>query len=135
MTDGLVLHRRLPDDAIYPPVVPVVVDLGVTETRGLSGEVWRLAANGDVDAMLVHLEPFGATILQRHEVHVVLAVIAGRGRLTIDVCPHDLHTDVLAMIPKGARHDVGAGAGGLTFLAIRPGAGRAHPGTEIDHER
>lgn len=135
MTDGLVMHGRFPAGAIDPPVVPEVVDLGATETRGRTGEVWRLAVSGDVDAVLVHLEAFGTTVVQRDQVDVVLAVIAGRGRLTIDGCPHDLHTDVLAMIPKGSRHDVGAGAGGLTYLTIRPGMNRApHKGTEIDRE-
>jgi quercetin dioxygenase-like cupin family protein len=102
-----------------PTTVATVVDLGATDTRGRSGVVWSLPHGGDLDANLVHLGP-GAVIEAHHndEVDVVISVLAGRGRLTVDDAAHLLRGDVLALIPKGSRREVRAGSDGITYLSL-----------------
>jgi quercetin dioxygenase-like cupin family protein len=97
----------------------VVIDLGSVSTRGRPGVVWNLPHGGDLDANLVRLEPDGAIGAHRnHEVDVVLSVIAGHGELNVDDTTHPLRGDVLALVPRGARRAIRAGADGITYLSI-----------------
>jgi quercetin dioxygenase-like cupin family protein len=97
----------------------VAVDLGTADTSGRSGVVWSLPHGGDLDVNLVHLQPdesIGAHV--NDEVDVVMTVIAGRGRVTIDDTSHELRREVLVAVPKGARREILAGADGITYLSI-----------------
>ncbi len=97
----------------------VVVDVGATDTRGRSGVVWSLPHGGDLDANLVHLDPGGAIGAHvNDDVDVLVSGIAGRGHLVVDGTSFELHGDVLAMVPKGSRREVLAGAEGITYLSI-----------------
>jgi quercetin dioxygenase-like cupin family protein len=97
----------------------VVIDLGSVSTRGRPGVVWSLPHGGDLDANLVRLEPDGTIGAHRnHDVDVVLSVIAGHGELIIDDATHLLRGDVLALVPRGARREIRAGADGVTYLSI-----------------
>ena len=101
------------------PTRGTVVDLGATETGGRAGVVWSLPHGGDLDANLVHLGPDG--VIGAHvndEVDVLLSIVAGRGELTVDGTSHELRRDILAVVPKGSRRQVLAGAEGLTYLSI-----------------
>ena len=97
----------------------VAVDLGTADTSGRSGVVWSLPHGGDLDVNLVHLQPgdsIGAHV--NDEVDVVITVIAGRGRVSIDDTSHELRSEVLVAVPKGARREILAGADGITYLSI-----------------
>jgi quercetin dioxygenase-like cupin family protein len=97
----------------------IVVDLGSIETRGRSGAVWSLPHGGDLDANLVFLQPhevIGAHV--NNEVDVLISVIAGQGRLSIDGAEHELRGDVLSLVPKGTNRVIEAGARGITYLSI-----------------
>lgn len=97
----------------------VAVDLGATDTRGRSGVVWSLPHGGDLDVNLVHLRPndsIGAHV--NNDVDVAIAVFAGRGQVSINGTSHDLRSEVLVVVPKGARREIRAGADGITYLSI-----------------
>jgi quercetin dioxygenase-like cupin family protein len=97
----------------------VAVDLGTADTSGRSGVVWSLPHGGDLDVNLVHLQPddsIGAHV--NDEVDVVMTVIAGRGRVSIDGTSHELRSEVLVAVPKGSRREIFAGADGITYLSI-----------------
>jgi quercetin dioxygenase-like cupin family protein len=97
----------------------VAVDLGTADTSGRSGVVWSLPHGGDLDVNLVHLQPddsVGAHV--NDEVDVVMTVIAGRGRVSIDGTSHELRSEVLVAVPKGSRREIFAGADGITYLSI-----------------
>lgn len=111
----------------------VVVDLGATDTTGPPGVVWSLPHGGDLDANLVHLDPGGAIPPHvNHEVDVILTVVGGRGCVIVGGTSHPLHTDVLAVIPKGTHREIRADDHrGLTYLSVhrhRPPLGIG-PGT------
>jgi len=97
----------------------VVVDLGrAAPTRG-QGAVWSLPHGGDLDANLVRLDP-GGTIDEHvnDDVDVLMFVQSGSGRLTVDGQAHALRSDVLALIPRGARRQVTAGPTGMFHLSV-----------------
>lgn len=98
---------------------PVVVDLGATDTTGPAGVVWSLPHGGDLDANLVHLDPGGAIPPHvNREVDVIISVVGGRGHLVVDGTSHLLHSDVLAVIPKGTCREIRADHRGLTYLSV-----------------
>lgn len=97
----------------------VAVDLGATDTRGRSGVVWSLPHGGDLDVNLVHLQSddsIGAHV--NNEVDVAIAVLAGRGQVSVNGTGHDLRSEVLVVVPKGARREIRAGREGITYLSI-----------------
>ena len=113
------------------PERAVVVDVGAADPGGRTGVLWSLPHGGDLDANLVHLDPGGA--IGSHvndEVDVLLSVIAGRGRLLVEAATFELHGGVLALIPKGSRREVGAGAEGITYLSIHRRRGPLAIGTK-----
>ncbi len=96
-----------------------VVDLGATDLAGPPGVVWSLPSGGDLETNLVRLDPGGA--IGSHvndEVDVVIVVVTGRGRVVIDGVDHELHRDVLARVPRGARRELLTGEEGITYLSI-----------------
>lgn len=107
----------------------MVVDLGTTDTRGPAGVVWNLPHSGDLDANLVRLHADG--VISAHvndDVDVLLSVIAGRGEVSIDGITHELRSDIVALVPKGARREIRAGADGITYLSIH----RRRPPLAVD---
>lgn len=121
-----------------------MVDLGATDTTGPAGVVWSLPHEGDLDANLVHLDPGGAIPPHvNHQVDVILTVIGGRGHLIVGDTSHPLHSDVLAVIPKGARREIRADHRGLTYLSVHrrrpplgigPGAAGGSSGTSRSND-
>lgn len=102
------------------PVPPVVVtDLGTATPTDGQGVVWSLPHGGDLDANLVRLDP-GGTIHEHvnDDVDVLMFVQSGSGQLTVDGQTHLLRSDVLALIPHGARRKVTAGPNGMFHLSI-----------------
>lgn len=97
----------------------VVVDLDATATAGAGGAVWSLPHGGDLDANLVWLGP-GHTIGEHvnREVDVLVFVRTGTGRITIDDEVHDVRSDALALIPRGARRRIEAGPSGISYLSV-----------------
>ena len=49
---------------------------------------------------------------------MVIAVFAGRGQVSINGTSHDLRSEVLVVVPKGARREIRAGSDGITYLSI-----------------
>jgi len=96
-----------------------VVDLGATDTTGPAGVVWSLPHGGDLDANLVRLDPDGAIPPHvNREVDVIISVVGGRGHLIVGDTSHPLHSDVLAVIPKGTRREIRADRRGLSYLSV-----------------
>ncbi len=108
-----------PESGLQPELDPLVVDLGATDTGGPAGVVWSLPHGGDLDANLVHLGPGGEIALHTNaEVDVLVSVVSGRGTLVVDGGSHQLRSDVLALVPRGAARAIRAGGRGLTYLSI-----------------
>ena len=84
------------------------------------GVHWTLEEPGDLNVNLVHLD--AGHIVGEHtndEVAVVIVVLAGRGRLTIDGHGTDLTTHVVANVPRMSRRSVRAADDeGLDYLSI-----------------
>jgi mannose-6-phosphate isomerase-like protein (cupin superfamily) len=84
------------------------------------GVHWTLDASGDLNVNLVHLDA-GHAIGENvnDEVDVVMVVLAGRGRLTVDSRPTDLTPHVVAYVPRASLRSVhAADAEGLDYLSI-----------------
>ena len=61
-----------------------------------NGVRWSLEAGEDLNINLVHLEPgSGVDTHTNHEVDVVVIVLDGNGRLSIDTTDHELAPHVL----------------------------------------
>ncbi len=107
------------DDEACPGPSAVVVDLGSADMRGGGRVVWSLPHGGDLDANLVHLDA-GAVIGEHvnHEVDVAISVMTGRGHLVVEGATHLLRGDVFALVHRGERREIRAGADGLTYLSI-----------------
>lgn len=116
---GAHLFDGAPGDRSPALPMPVVVDLGGLDVAGADGAVWSLPHGGDLDANLVRLQPGGEIAAHVNaEVDVVLVVQCGSGELGIDGHRRPLRSDVLALIPRGARRAISAGAQGITYLSI-----------------
>lgn len=97
----------------------MVADLGTVSTAGVSGVVWSLPHGGDLDANLVRLHP-GDRVGEHvnGECDVLVFVQSGTAELSIDGQVHRLSSDVLALIPRGARRELVAGPTGIFYLSI-----------------
>jgi quercetin dioxygenase-like cupin family protein len=84
-----------------------------------NGVHWSLEASDDLNVNLVHLDPGSAVEAHTtHEVDVVLIVLEGDGRLSIDATNHELAPHVLALAVRGDRRSISAGPLGVTYLTI-----------------
>jgi quercetin dioxygenase-like cupin family protein len=86
---------------------------------GGNGVHWSLEAGDDLNVNLVHLDPgsgVGAHI--NHEVDVVVIVLEGNGRLSVDTTDHELASHVLALAVRGSERSISAGPFGLTYLTV-----------------
>lgn len=84
-----------------------------------NGVHWSLATGDDLNANLVHLDPgSGVKAHTNHEVDVVVIVLEGNGRLSIDTTDHDLAPHVLALAVRGSERSISAGPFGLTYLTV-----------------
>ncbi|MFN0090378.1 MAG: DUF6328 family protein [Acidimicrobiales bacterium] len=97
----------------------LVVDVAVVDQLGASGTVWSLPHGGDLDGNLVRLAS-GVEIGEHvnDEVDVLIAVRSGRGELVVEGRRHELRPGVLALIARGARRRLVAGAEGLGYLSL-----------------
>jgi quercetin dioxygenase-like cupin family protein len=90
--------------------------------RGAEGDGvhWALEASGELNVNLVHLDAGHA--IGEHvndEVDVVIVVLTGRGRLTVDGRTTDLTPHVVACVPRASHRIVSAAGGqGLDYLSI-----------------
>jgi mannose-6-phosphate isomerase-like protein (cupin superfamily) len=116
----------------------VVVDLDRLAGSG-DGVHWALAGSGDLNANLVRLDPGHA--IGEHgndEVDVLVVVLAGTGRLTVDGEAIDLAPHVAVHVPKGARRSVAAGEQGLAYLTTHRRRGppgiRSRPAGPVEAE-
>ncbi|MFJ9344651.1 cupin domain-containing protein [Streptomyces sp. NPDC101733] len=100
------------------------------------GALWRLRdADRQLDANLVRLLPDAEVAAHTEaEVDVLLLVVAGGGRLTLDGAPSDVVPGSLTFLPRATARGLVAGADGLVFLtAHRRRSGMSigrHPGSE-----
>lgn len=81
--------------------------------------MWSLPHGGDLDANLVRPDP-GGTIGEHvnDDVDVLMFVQSGTGHLIVDGHTHSLRSDVLVLIPCGARRQVTAGPTGMFHLSV-----------------
>jgi len=84
------------------------------------GVHWTLETPGELNANLVHLDPGHAIGEHVNDaVDVLIVVLAGAGRLTIEGGGTALAPHVVAHVPRGARRRVEAAAeDGLDYLSI-----------------
>lgn len=97
----------------------VVADLGSLSPGGGPGAVWSLPHGGDLDANLVRLRD--GDVIDTHvndDVDVLIYVQSGGGELTVDDDEHRLRSDVLVLIPRGARRRIVAGSSGMYYLSV-----------------
>lgn len=97
----------------------VVADLGSLSPGGGPGAVWSLPHGGDLDANLVRLR--AGDVIDTHvndDVDVLVYVQSGGGDLTVDDDEHHLRSDVLVLIPRGARRRITAGPTGMYYLSV-----------------
>jgi quercetin dioxygenase-like cupin family protein len=84
------------------------------------GVHWTLETSSDLNVNLVHLD--SGHVVGEHandEVDVVIVVLGGRGRLTIDGHGADLTAHVVANVPRMSRRSVRAADDeGLDYLSI-----------------
>lgn len=93
-------------------------EIGRADPSG-NGVHWSLATGDDLNANLVHLDPgSGVMAHTNHEVDVVVVVLEGNGRLSIDTTDHDLAPHVLALAVRGSERSISAGPFGLTYLTV-----------------
>jgi quercetin dioxygenase-like cupin family protein len=97
----------------------IIADLGSVAPTNGQGAVWSLPHGGDLDANLVRLDP-GGTIDEHvnDDVDVLMFVQSGSGCLTVDTQTYALRSDVLVLIPRGARRRLTAGPNGMFHLSI-----------------
>jgi mannose-6-phosphate isomerase-like protein (cupin superfamily) len=93
---------------------------GILRSAEGDGVHWALEEPGDLNVNLVHLDAGHAVGEHANdEVDVVIVVLAGRGRLTIDDHGADLTPHVVARVPRTSRRSVqAAGDEGLDYLSI-----------------
>lgn len=111
-----------------------VVDLDRHLRGDGDGVHWTLDGSEDLNANLVRLDPHHAMDAHTNdEVDVLIVVLAGTGRLTVDGRTSRLAPHVVAHVPQGTQRTVEAGAQGLAYLTthrrrgplgIRPDAPR-----------
>lgn len=96
-----------------------VTDLGDVPLEGPDGVVWSIAAGYELNANLVRLSPGGGVGAHvNDEVDVLVVVLAGTGTLRVDGTAASLDADRVAVVPRGARREIAAGAAGLLYLTV-----------------
>jgi len=83
------------------------------------GVHWTLEAPGDLNVNLVHLD--AGSRVETHvnsDLDVVLIVLVGNGRLSVDGTDHVLAPHVLAFVGKGIERSISAGSHGLSYLTV-----------------
>jgi quercetin dioxygenase-like cupin family protein len=96
-----------------------LVEHDLDAVAGDGGAVWSLPHGGDLDANLVRLQPSQRIDEHGNDVVDVLMVVrAGYGELVVDGVRHQLATASVALVPKGSRRTITAGADGLTYLTV-----------------
>jgi quercetin dioxygenase-like cupin family protein len=98
-----------------------VTDLtAILQSAAGDGVHWTLETPGDLNVNLVHLD--AGHVVGEHandEVDVVIVVLAGRGRLTIDGDGTDVAAHVVANVPRTSRRSVRAADDeALDYLSI-----------------
>ena len=105
------------DERLTDDVGALVVDLSVVVGSG--GAIWSLPHGGDLDANLVRLDAGGEIDSHvNNDVDVLVIVQSGSAEFTVDGQARQLGTDHLALIPKGVRRSIVAGAGGVSYLSV-----------------
>ena len=101
------------------PGAHLVVEPDVDAAHGVGGVVWKLPHAGDLDGNLVRLA--AGRSIDAHvnaEVDVLMIVREGDGVLEVDGEAHRLAPTALALVPRGARRAITAGADGIAYLSI-----------------
>lgn len=108
----------------------LVVEPNVDIAHGVGGVIWKLPHDGDLDGNLVRLAA-GRSIDEHvnDDVDVLIVVRTGDGRLAVDGTSHLLGESALALVPRGARRSLTAGAHGITYLSIH----RRREGLTVGH--
>jgi quercetin dioxygenase-like cupin family protein len=102
------LTGQTPPDT--PPEALSMTDLtGLLQSAEGDGVHWTLEKPGDLNVNLVHLDA-GHAIGEHanNELDVLIVVLAGRGRLTVDDEGTDLRAHVVAHVPRTSRRSLRA---------------------------
>jgi quercetin dioxygenase-like cupin family protein len=95
--------------------VSPVVDLGARSGRG---PLWGIAS-GDLNATLLEWpEGDGVPEHVNDGRDVLLVVLDGTGRLTLDGADHPLRRHTAVLLPKGVGRRIEAGPGGIRYLTM-----------------
>jgi quercetin dioxygenase-like cupin family protein len=107
------------DERINSPGPAVSLDEISRRDPSGDGVRWSLQGGDDLNVNLTHLDP-GSRVESHinYEVDVVVVVLHGDGRLSVDAIDHELAPHILALAPRGTQRSIGAGPTGLTYLTI-----------------
>jgi quercetin dioxygenase-like cupin family protein len=92
-----------------------IVDLSALDGRG---PAWGTASEELNATLLVWRSGEGQPEHVNEACDVAIVGLDGSGTLTVDGAEHGLRTGTLAIVPRGARRSVVAGAGGLRCLTV-----------------
>jgi quercetin dioxygenase-like cupin family protein len=101
-----------------------IVDLTTLDGRG---PAWGAASEELNATLLVWRVGEGQPEHVNEACDVAIVALAGAGALIVDGAEHDLRAGTLAIVPRGARRSVVAGADGLRCLTVH----RRRGGLEI----
>ena len=112
-------EQPVSDERLNSPGPAVSLDKISRRDPSGDGVRWSLQGGDDLNVNLAHLDP-GSHVDSHtnYEVDVVVVVLDGDGRLSIDTTDHELAPHVLALAPRGTERSIGAGPSGLTYLTI-----------------
>lgn len=101
------------------PDPPARADLAALLEEPGAGIRWALDASDDLHANLVRLDADHR--IDEHvnaEVDVLVVVVDGGGRATVEGRTVALRRDVVVLLPRGARRRIAAGPHGLAYLTV-----------------
>jgi quercetin dioxygenase-like cupin family protein len=98
---------------------PQVVDTRELAARAADlGAQWSLSGERELEANLVHIPADGSITEHVSGVDVMIVVIEGGGKVTVDAGAWALRPGVLIFVPRNQHRSVRAGGSGLTYLTV-----------------
>jgi quercetin dioxygenase-like cupin family protein len=96
--------------------VDAAVDL--TAVTGDAGPLWGMQSE-QLNATLLAWPPGGGVAAHvNDELEVLVLVLDGSARVTLDGCEHDLAVGRLLLVPRGSTRSIAAGPAGVRYLSV-----------------
>jgi len=113
----------------HPSATPAVVDLAPREPG--SGPRWGMQSE-ELNATLLTW-PAGHEIAEHvnDEREVMLVVLAGSARVTVDGVAHDVSAEQLLLVPRGSARAIAVGPDGVRYLSAHVRRGPLLPAERV----